>query len=269
MNNINEDNEGITTYKKTCGILYGIGYNINNIIGAGIFNPESIWILVHSPGIAIVLYVVCGIISLLGSSVYIELGIRSLHSGIGEQKYITDAFYPKKNFGHVFSFVAIFVTFPGAIVAEFYGSTQFLLYAFRDTLIMIKFGLVKLGTNHINWIDIFNKPSNSGVYELGAYGSVIIKILFLYEGWDNINYLIGEFNPRPDSLKYPSLILKYPSLIICLTNAAYITVVGYNVANHESIPIAIRFGKELFDGAGEKLMSILVAISGFGCVSAM
>ncbi|CAG8815358.1 18004_t:CDS:2, partial [Gigaspora rosea] len=71
------------------------------------FNPGNIWMLVQSPGITLVLYIICFFISLLGSSVYIELGIRSLPSGIGEQKYITDAFFPRRNFGHVFSFVAI------------------------------------------------------------------------------------------------------------------------------------------------------------------
>ncbi|CAG8799533.1 17651_t:CDS:2, partial [Gigaspora margarita] len=100
-----------------------------------IFNPDSIWILAQSPGIVLVLYVVCGIISFLGSLVYIELGIRSLPSGIGEQKYITDAFHPKKNVGHVFSFAAIFIILPGAIVAESYICAQYFLFSFRGNLI--------------------------------------------------------------------------------------------------------------------------------------
>ncbi|CAG8838237.1 17000_t:CDS:2, partial [Gigaspora margarita] len=128
---IDNYNVTIAYKKKAFGILYGIGYNINCIIGADIFKPENIWILVQSPGVVLVLYVVCGIISFLGSSVYIELGIRTLPCGIGEQKYITDAFHPKRNVGHVFSFVAIFVIFPGIIVAESYTSAQYLLYCFR------------------------------------------------------------------------------------------------------------------------------------------
>ncbi|CAG8723846.1 19897_t:CDS:2, partial [Gigaspora margarita] len=47
--------------------------------------------------------------------------------------------------------------------------------------------------------------------------------------------------------------------------AAFITVVGYNINDNESTPIPIRFGKELFNETGEKLMSILIAISAFGC----
>ncbi|RIB28510.1 hypothetical protein C2G38_2059120, partial [Gigaspora rosea] len=53
---------------------------------------------------------------------------------IGEQKYITDAFYPRRNFGHMFSFVAIFVILPGIIVAESYTAAQYLLFCFRGNL---------------------------------------------------------------------------------------------------------------------------------------
>ncbi|RIB11649.1 amino acid permease-domain-containing protein [Gigaspora rosea] len=266
---LSRDNSTITNSKKTLGILYGIGYNINYIIGAGIFNPDSLWILAP-PGTVLVLYVVCGIISFFGSLVYIELGIRSLPSGIGEQKYITDAFHPKENVGHVFSFAAIFIILPGAIVAESYINAQYLLYPFRGNLsddqIISMIGIGKLVTNHNNWNNIFNASFNFGVY-----GSRLIKVLFTYED------LIEEFKPRSDNLEYPSLILKYSSLISVgisfllnfLTNAAFITVVGYNVNDNENTPIAIRFGRELFDGKGEKLMSILAAISAFGCTSAM
>ncbi|KAF0332971.1 amino acid transporter [Gigaspora margarita] len=125
------DNKPITNRKTAFGILRGVGYNINYIIGAGIFNPDGIWLLVQSPGIALLLYILCFLISLLSSSVYIELGIRSLPRGIGEQKYITDATDPKGNFGHMFSFVAIFVILPGIIVAESYTAAQYLLFFFR------------------------------------------------------------------------------------------------------------------------------------------
>ncbi|CAG8815384.1 2335_t:CDS:2, partial [Dentiscutata erythropus] len=67
-----EDETSSVNYQNTLGILFGIGYNINRIVGAGIFNADSMWILVQSPGITLVLFVVCGIISLLGSFIYVE-----------------------------------------------------------------------------------------------------------------------------------------------------------------------------------------------------
>ncbi|RIB28509.1 amino acid/polyamine transporter I [Gigaspora rosea] len=144
------------------------------------------------------------------------------------------------------------------------------------TLLFISMiGLVKLGTNNYNWNNIFNTSNTS--FKFGAYGNGLIKVLFAYEGWNNINYMIGEFTARTDVLEYPSIILKYSSLLSVsisfllyfLTNAAFITVVGYNNNDNESNPIPIRFGKELFNEPGEKLMAILIAISAFGCASAM
>ncbi|CAG8849015.1 25459_t:CDS:2, partial [Gigaspora margarita] len=89
--------------------------------------------------------------------------------------------------------------------------------------------------------------------------------------------MIGEFTSRSDDLEYPSMILKYSSpisvyisfLLYVLTNAAFITVIGYDINDNVSTPIAMRFGKELFGETGEKFMSILIAISAFGCASAM
>ncbi|RIB03428.1 hypothetical protein C2G38_2225049 [Gigaspora rosea] len=246
-------NNNRSTRKTFLGILRGIGYNINYIIGQDAFNPGNIWMLVQSPGITLVLYIICFFISLLGSSVYIELGIRSLPSGIGEQKYITDAFFPRRNFGHVFSFVAIFIMFPSLIVAESFNSSQYFLYCFRKNLnvdwivsdivnqtlaifkiiillIISVIGLtkLKLNTNLFNWNNIFNAS-----FDFGAY------VLLAYEG--------------------------------CLSNAAFITVVGYpnNSTDNESTPMPMRFGKELFGENGENFIAILVAISTFGCVSAL
>ncbi|KAF0542088.1 amino acid transporter [Gigaspora margarita] len=268
------DNREKRTY---IGILRGIGYNINYIIGQNAFNPGNIWMLVQSPGITLVLYLICFFISLLGSSVYIELGIRSLPSGIGEQKYISDAFFPKRNFGHVFSFVAIFYS---NRVSDFINQSL-ALFKIIGLLIISVVGLVKLRTNSFNWNNIFNLHS-----DFGAYGSGLIKANYIFhfginiKGWNNINYLIGEFNPSSDNLVYPSRILKYSSLIsvcisfisCCLTNAAFITVVGYNPNNstyYESTPMPMRFGQELFGKAGENFMTTLVAISTFGSVSAL
>ncbi|KAF0332970.1 hypothetical protein F8M41_017887 [Gigaspora margarita] len=132
-------------------------------------------------------------------------------------------------------------------------------------------GLVNLGTNRHNWNNIFNTSNTS--FNFGAYGNGLIKVLFTYED------MIGEFEFSSDEQEYPSIILKYSSLLSVsisfilfkdfLTNAAFITVVGYNINDNKSTPIPIRFGKELFNETGEKLMSILIAISAFGCASAM
>ncbi|CAG8481005.1 20483_t:CDS:2 [Gigaspora margarita] len=117
--------------EKFLGILEGAGYNINRIIGGGIFNPDSIWMIVGSPGVVLMFWILGGLISSLGASIYIELGIRSLPKGIGEQRYIDNAFQNRRNLGHIFSFVVIFIIWPGAIIADSYACAQYLFYIFR------------------------------------------------------------------------------------------------------------------------------------------
>ncbi|CAG8681329.1 671_t:CDS:10 [Dentiscutata erythropus] len=312
------------------GIIGGAGYNINHIIGAGIFNPDNIWILVGSPAIILVFWILGGIISLIGTLIYIELGIRSLPKGIGEQRYIENAFPSKKNLGHIFSFVAIIIILPAAIIADTYACAQHLLYLFNinpdpkeyfdkdyialrllsililaiitaynmysnrlsviinQVLVFIKIiaiflisivGLIKLtGPNPTNWNEIYKSPKTY----VGAYSSGILKVLFVYEGWNNINYTIEELQePKDKKLIYSNLIsVGVPFILYFLINVAFTTSLGHDFFIDESSfdqatafnsNIALRFGYKLFDNNenGVKFMSAIIAISAFGCVGAM
>jgi len=93
---------------KILGVIYGIGMNINNIIGSGIVTtPGSIWNSVKSPGIVLLLWLIGGIISLAGSLTYVELGVIHKISG-GETKYLETAYpNPKLMMSYLFSFMFI------------------------------------------------------------------------------------------------------------------------------------------------------------------
>ncbi|CAG8449109.1 766_t:CDS:2, partial [Dentiscutata heterogama] len=105
----NKDNQmGVdipeTGRKKILKTSSGLGYNINHIIGAGIFiTPSNVWRLVQSPGSALMLWIVGGLISLFGSMIYVELGSR-FPEGSGEQKYLEETFDINR-IAHIFSFV--------------------------------------------------------------------------------------------------------------------------------------------------------------------
>ncbi|RIB23099.1 amino acid/polyamine transporter I, partial [Gigaspora rosea] len=96
----------------------GMIYNINNIIGCGIFViPGDVWRLVRSPGAALILW-------LIG-----ELGI--MFPRAGELQYIKETFYRRPISIHIFSFAMIFVMRPTAIVANTYFASLYLIYAIR------------------------------------------------------------------------------------------------------------------------------------------
>src|SRR5829696_1031940 len=90
------------------GVVYGIGMNVNSIVGSGIVTaPGIIWNAVKSPGIVLLLWAVGGIVSMAGSLVYVELGVIHRISG-GETRYLQTA-YPNPEFmiSYLFSFMFI------------------------------------------------------------------------------------------------------------------------------------------------------------------
>ena len=73
---------------------YGIGMNVNHIIGSGIVTaPGIIWGSVKSPWVVFLLWVVGGLVALAGSLSYVELGVFHGTSG-GETKYLQTS-YPR------------------------------------------------------------------------------------------------------------------------------------------------------------------------------
>src|SRR5687767_8362565 len=86
----------IENQNKILGVFYGIGMNVNNIMGSGIVTtPGIIWNSVKSPGIVLLLWLIGGIVSMSGSLSYVELGAIHRTSG-GETKYLQTAYpHPK------------------------------------------------------------------------------------------------------------------------------------------------------------------------------
>jgi amino acid transporter len=93
---------------KILGVAYGIGLNVNNIIGSGIVTtPGIVWNMVKSPGIVLLLWLIGGIVSMAGSLSYVELGVIHKISG-GETKYLQTAYpQPKIMMSYLFSFMHI------------------------------------------------------------------------------------------------------------------------------------------------------------------
>ena len=94
--------------KTLTNTYYGIGMNVNSIIGSGIVtSPGIIWNAVKSPGIILLLWLIGGIISMSGSLSYVELGVIHRISG-GETKYLETAYpYPEYMMSYLFSFMFI------------------------------------------------------------------------------------------------------------------------------------------------------------------
>jgi len=91
LDNKPKDDNAITL-KRTLGIPSAVSLLVGIIIGSGIFATPK-WVLLYtgSVGACIIVWILCGLISLFGALCYLELGLLIPKSG-GEYQYLMKAF---------------------------------------------------------------------------------------------------------------------------------------------------------------------------------
>lgn len=92
--------------------------------------------------------------------------------------------------------------------------------------------------------------------------------LWAYDGWDNTNYVAGEFkNPSRDVPRV--LHTAMPTVIICyiLANVSYFFVLP-QVTINRSTTVAVQFGSKVFGPVGATLLALTVGASALGALNA-
>ena len=93
--------------------------------------------------------------------------------------------------------------------------------------------------------------------------------LWAFDGWDNTNYVVGEFlNPHRDLPRVIHTAMPLVILSYLLASVAYIFVLPISVIQ-SSNTIAVQFGSVVFGRIGSLVLAIIVAGSCFGALNAM
>ena len=114
---------------------------------------------------------------------------------------------------------------------------------------------------HSSWLDGTSKDPSSWAVALYAG-------LWAFDGWDNTNYVTGEFRdparslPRVIHTAMPLVILSY-----ILVNLAYIFVLPASTIA-SSNTIAVDFGHLVFGPIGSLILALIVGASCFGALNA-
>lgn len=103
------DGDAKVQMKKELGLLEGVAIILGIICGSGIFiSPKGIIAEVGSVGVSLIVWILCGLLSMIGALCYAELGTSILDSG-GDYAYINAAFGALPSFLYLWAANLIFM----------------------------------------------------------------------------------------------------------------------------------------------------------------
>ncbi|XP_065169414.1 b(0,+)-type amino acid transporter 1 isoform X1 [Atheta coriaria] len=289
--------------KRRVGLVSGVALIVGTMIGSGIFvSPSGLLQRTGSIGMSFVVWMACGVLSLLGALSYAELGTMNTSSG-AEYAYFMDAFGAPPAF--LFSWASTLVLKPSQMAIICLGFGKYAVEAFVTeceppeivvkmvallaivVILYINCYSVNLATSVQNVftaaklvavlivivggaykmfegnIQHLREPFKNTEYSIGNIATAFYSGLWAYDGWNNLNYVTEEIK-NPSKNLPRSIAIGIPLVTICyaLINVSYLTVMS-PMEMITSEAVAVTFGNRLL-GMMAWLMPLSVTISTFG-----
>lgn len=301
-----EGNERVKM-KKELGLLEGVAIILGIIFGSGIFiSPKGVLQEVGAVGTSLVIWVTCGLLSMIGALCYAELGTAIPKSG-GDYAYIYEAYGPLPAFLYLWDATVIFVPSTNAIMGLTFASYVFQpLFAAGCSVPTIGLQLFAAVTicllTYINAYDVRVTTKMQNVFMFTKIGALVLVIIvgvvwmayggtenfenafentetdpgklavafysgiFSYAGWNYLNFMTEELRDPYKNL--PRAIYISLPLVTGIYVLANMAYVAVLSPQQilSSDAIAVTFAQKAM-GWGAFVMPILVAISAFGGLS--
>ncbi|KAB7507727.1 b(0,+)-type amino acid transporter 1 [Armadillidium nasatum] len=114
--------------QRRVGLVSGVALIVGTMIGSGIFvSPKGVLERTGSAGLSLIVWLLCGVLSLLGALCYVELGCLIPSSG-AEHTYFLTAFGHLPSF--LFAWVSIVVLKPSMLAIICLSFSEYLVEAF-------------------------------------------------------------------------------------------------------------------------------------------
>ncbi|XP_064639929.1 Y+L amino acid transporter 2-like [Lineus longissimus] len=289
--------------KKNLGLHNGVAIIVGVIVGSGIFvSPKGVLLQSGSIFGSLVIWTLCGVISLIGSLCYAELGTCILKSG-ADYAYINEAFGPLPAFLYLWVALLVIVPVGNAITALTFAN-YILQPFFPDCVIpdsavrlvaALCIGLLTfINCANVKWAtrvqDIFTvtkvlaliviiitgfvqmgfgktqnfrDPFEGSSSEPASYAVAFYSGLFSYAGWNYLNFVTEELKePHKNLPRAIWISMPLVTTIYVLANVAYFTVLTPQELL-DSNAVAVSFADKTL-GVMAWVMPIFVACSTFG-----
>jgi basic amino acid/polyamine antiporter, APA family len=271
---------------------------VGGIIGSGIFlNPAIVAARVQSVGLTLATWVLGGVIALIGSLVYAELGAWRPVAG-GGYVYLRDGYGRLPAFLYAWTLLLVIATGAIAAVAVTFASyTAALLGWDASSRVPLAVGAI-VGLSAINYLgvrpgaltqnvltvlklaaltfliiaglsapaplaEVRQQPSSGGGIIL-VLGAALVPVLFSFGGWQQTNFVAEELIQPERNL--PRALIGGVIIVVAvylLANVAYLKTLGLSGLAQSSAPAADAMTTRL-GAAGGTLIAAGIAISSFG-----
>ncbi|XP_023149677.2 b(0,+)-type amino acid transporter 1 isoform X2 [Amphiprion ocellaris] len=292
--------------RREVGLVGAVSLIGGTMIGSGIFmSPQTVLSTIGSPGASLVVWACCGLLVILASFCYAELGTVIRESG-GEYIYILRTSGPVVAFLLIFSSVlfvrpagvaGIALSFAQYVVAPFYADCPppvLLVKCVAAAAILLLATVNCLNVRFSMSVQVFFMAAkvlalaviiiggvvmlirgNTGSFEdsfentnvgINPIGIAFYQGLWSYDGWNNLNYVTEELK-RPE-VNLPRALIIAMSLVTglyLLVNVSYLTVMTPKELM-SSTAVAVTWGNKMF-GSWGWIMSVAAALSAFGSLN--
>ncbi|XP_047677382.1 b(0,+)-type amino acid transporter 1-like isoform X3 [Tachysurus fulvidraco] len=281
------------------------GWSTLNSITEELKSPETVLLNIGSPGGSLVIWACCGLLAILASLAYAELGTTIRESG-GEYIYIIRTSGNPMAF--IFAFTSVLVVRPTSMtglalsfaqnaVAPFYEdcappavvvksvaavgllllvtvnclNVRFSL-AVSTILMAVKFlALLVISIGGVVLLIQGNTGNLQNAFEgtsqsVGVIGMAFYQCLWSYDGWNNLNSVTEELK-RPEVNLPRALLIAIPmvTILYLLVNVSYLAAMTPREMMVSSA-VAVTWGNKVL-GSWGWVMSIAAALSSFGSLN--
>jgi APA family basic amino acid/polyamine antiporter len=276
---------------------------MGGIVGAGIFiNPYVVAQQVHTPLMILGVWIIGGIIAMLGAFVYAELAALRPEVG-GQYAYLREAFHPVVGF--LYGWVLLLVIQTGGMAAVTVTFARYLLeltgWQISERLIVVATIVlltvincmgVKLGSRMQSVLMLLKIAAIAGLIGAGiflvrspqpmlhpvldrapsfdlvtAVGAALVPVLFAFGGWQTTNFIAEEIkDPRKNLSR--ALVFGVAGVVILYVGVNFVCVrtLGPQGLADTRVP-ATSVMNVAMGNSGVKLIALGIAVSTLGFLS--